>query len=251
MQTTAVKPFISRANPQVLQARGSLGERLTPLTVSPKIGHFSCAAANSARQTKNFHTGETKNARQNRPGRRALVNVIIRDLDQTRRHFENAVRLVGEQEATKAFNRALNSEGDKVRTLVRRSLRQQTGAKQDLINRQTKSFRSSFSSLTYTIQAQGDHVGLSHFNPRQFSYGVRAKPWGRSQRFEKAFLITSLHDNVFVREGKSRFPIRKMFGPSIPKEIMRDATRDGFEAAQPNVLAEARRQLQRMIEGGR
>lgn len=181
----------------------------------------------------------------------ALVNVIIRDLDQTRKHFENAVRLVGEEKATRAFNRALNSEGDKVRTQVRRSLRKQTGAKQDLINRLTKSFRSSFSGLTYTIQAQGDHVGLSHFNPRQFSYGVRAKPWGRSQRFEKAFLITSLHDNVFVREGRARFPIRKMFGPSIPKEMMRDATRDGFEAAQPNVLAEATRQLQRVIEGGR
>lgn len=179
------------------------------------------------------------------------MNVIIRDLDQTRKHFENAVRLVGEEKATKAFNRALNSEGDKVRTLVRRSLRQQTGAKQKVINRETKSFRSSFSSLTYTISARGDHLGLSHFSPRQFSYGVRAKPWGRSQRFEKAFLITSLHDNVFVREGKDRLPIRKMFGPAIPKEMVQDATREAFEAAQPDVLSEATRQLQRMIEGGR
>ncbi|MFA8385403.1 MAG: hypothetical protein ACEPO2_07245 [Pelagibaca sp.] len=179
------------------------------------------------------------------------MNVIIRDLDQTRRHFENAVRLVGEEKATKAFNRALNSEGDKVRTLVRRSLRQQTGAKQKVINRETKSFRSSFSSLTYRIEARGDHLGLSHFSPRQFSYGVRAKPWGRSQRFEKAFLITSLHDNVFVREGKDRLPIRKMFGPAIPKEMVQDATRDAFEAAQPDVLAEATRQLQRMIDAGR
>jgi hypothetical protein len=179
------------------------------------------------------------------------VNVIIRDLDQTRRHFENAVRLVGEQKATVAFNRALNSEGNKVRTQVRRSLRQQTGAKQDLINRETRSFRSSFSSLTYTIEARGTHLGLSHFNPRQFAYGVRAKPWGRSQRFEKAFLVSSLSNNVFVREGKSRFPIRKMFGPAIPKEMVQDATREAFEAAQPDVLREATRQLQRMIEAGR
>jgi len=179
------------------------------------------------------------------------VNVIIRDLDQTRRHFENAVRLVGEEQATRAFNRALNSEGNKVRTQVRRSLRKQTGAKQDLINRETKSFRSSFSSLTYKIEARGSHLGLSHFNPRQFSYGVRAKPWGRSQRFEKAFLVSSLSNNVFVREGKSRFPIRKMFGPAIPKEMVQDATRDAFEAAQPDVLQEATRQLQRMIDAGR
>jgi len=117
------------------------------------------------------------------------VNVIIRDLDQTRVHFEAAVQRVGEQEANRAFNRALNSEGDKVRTAVRRALRQQTGAKAPLINRETRSFRSTFSNLVYTIEARGDHLGLSHFAPRQFRYGVRAKPWGRFQRFEGAFLI--------------------------------------------------------------
>ena len=37
------------------------------------------------------------------------VNVIIRDLDQTRIHFEAAVARLGEQAATRAFNRALNS----------------------------------------------------------------------------------------------------------------------------------------------
>lgn len=183
------------------------------------------------------------------------MNVIIRDLDQTRKHFENAVRLVGEEKATRAFNRALNSEGDKVRTQVRRSLRKQTGAKQDLINRETKSFRSSFSNLTYTIQARGDHLGLSHFNPRQFSYGVRARPWGRTQRFERAFIVAKLHGNVFTNtreysetSGRNN-KLSKKFGPAIPKEMVKHATREAFEASQPNVLAEATRQLQRMIEG--
>jgi len=114
------------------------------------------------------------------------MNVIIRDLDQTRVHFEAAVHRVGERDATRAFNRALNSEGNKIRTLVRRSLRQQTGAKAALINRETRTIRSSFSNLTYTIEARGDHLGLSHFSPRQFAYGVRAKPWGRWQRFDGA-----------------------------------------------------------------
>ena len=42
-----------------------------------------------------------------------------------------------------------------------------------------------------------------------------------------------------MREGRARLPIRKMFGPAIPKEMVRDAARDAFEAAQPQVLAEA------------
>ncbi|MDR9395671.1 MAG: hypothetical protein RI571_15360 [Roseovarius sp.] len=176
------------------------------------------------------------------------MNVIIRDLDRTRVHFEAAVARVGEQGATRAFNRALNSEGGKVRTQVRRALRKQTGAKARLINRETRGIRSTFSNLTYTIEARGNHLGLSHFSPRQFSYGVRAKPWGRWQRFEGAFLVGALANNAFVREGRARLPIRKMFGPAIPKEMVQDATRDAFEAAQPDVLAEATRQIARALD---
>jgi hypothetical protein len=176
------------------------------------------------------------------------MNILIRDLDQTRVHFEAALQRLGEQAATRAFNRALNSEGNKVRTQVRRALRKQTGAKAALVNRETRTIRSSFSNLTYTIEARGDYLGLSHFSPRQFGYGVRAKPWGRWQRFDSAFLVGSLAGNAFVREGKARLPIKKMFGPAIPKEMLQDATRDAFEAAQPDVLAEATRQIQRLLE---
>ena len=38
------------------------------------------------------------------------MNVIIRDLDKTRIHLEAAVARLGEQAATRAFNRALNRE---------------------------------------------------------------------------------------------------------------------------------------------
>ena len=51
-----------------------------------------------------------------------------------------------------------------------------------------------------------------------------------------------------MREGRARLPIKKMFGPAIPKEMVRDATRDAFEAAQPEVLAEATRQIGRLLQ---
>ena len=107
--------------------------------------------------------------------------------------------------------------------------------------------RSSFSNLTYTIEARGDYLGLSHFSPRQFGYGVRAKPWGRRQKFDRAFLVGSLGNNAVVREGRARFPIRKLYGPAIPNEMLKDATREVFEAAQPAVLAEAMRQIAREL----
>lgn len=176
------------------------------------------------------------------------MNVIIRDLDQTRIHFDAAIQRVGEREATVAFNRALNSEGNKIRTQVRRALRQQTGAKAGLINQQVKSRGSTFSNLVYTIKARGGYLGLSHFSPRQFSYGVRARLYGRAQQFKSAFIVGSMGGNVFVRTSAARFPIKKMFGPAIPKEMVKDETKRAFKESQPNVLAEALRQLQRAIE---
>jgi hypothetical protein len=177
------------------------------------------------------------------------VNIIVRDMDNTREHFEAAIARVGRGDANKAFNRALNREGDKTRTQVRRALRKQTGAKAGLISQQTKSTRSSYSKLTYTITASGGHLGLSHFSPRQFKYGVRAKPWGRSQQFKSAFIVGSLGGNVFVRSSSARFPIKKMYGPAIPKEMVKDETARTFEEHQPAVLEEATRQLQMLVEG--
>lgn len=177
------------------------------------------------------------------------MNVIIRDLDKIRIHFEAAITRVGEDTATRAFTRAINREGDKIRTKVRRELRIQTGAKTALINRETRSIKASFSNLTYTIEARGDFLGLSHFAPSQFKYGVRAKPWGRFQRFPGAFLVGGLGNNAFVRETAARFPIKKMFGPSIPREMLKDATARAFQDAQPDVLTEATRQIQRIIDG--
>jgi hypothetical protein len=60
--------------------------------------------------------------------------------------------------------------------------------------------------------------------------------------------VGSLANNAFVREGSARLPIKKMFGPAIPKEMVQDATRDAFEAAQPNVLAEAMRQIEQLLD---
>ena len=177
------------------------------------------------------------------------MKAIIRDLDQTRVHFEAAVQRVGEREAKRAFNRALNLEGDNVRTAVSRALRQQTGARTPLINRGTRSYCSSFSNLVYTIEARGDYLGLSYFSPRQFCYGVRAKPWGRFQRFDGAFLVGSLGNNAVVRTSAARFPIKKMFGPAIPKEMVQDEAKQAFEENQLAVLTEATRQLRRIIEG--
>ncbi len=177
------------------------------------------------------------------------MNVIIRDLDKTRIHYEAALHRVGEKKANRAFGRALNSEGQKVATKVKRALRKQTGAKLSEITRALRIERASVGNMRFMIIAKDDVLTLKHFNPKQFSYGVRANPWGRSQRFPHAFIVTKLNNNVYKRKTSKRFPIRVMYGPSIPKELLKDASRQAFEQAQPNVLKEATRQLDLMLAG--
>lgn len=173
--------------------------------------------------------------------------IVVRDMDQTRVMFYAAVKRIGKRGALTAFNRALNSEGAKLRTIIRRNLRRQTGAKASVISAKTKSIRSTFANLEYKIEATGRHMTLSHFGPAQFRYGVRARPWGRSQKFPGTFIVSSLSGNVFKRDGSSRLPISVLYGPSIPKEMLQDETRAAFEQQQPAILREAQRQIERLM----
>ncbi len=71
------------------------------------------------------------------------------------------------------------------------------------------------------------------------SLGVRAKPWGRSQRFPGAFIFAGhpksgqpvADGHAFIRTSSSSLPIRKLWGPSVPREMERDAVTQEFQDA--------------------
>lgn len=175
------------------------------------------------------------------------MQIVIRDLDRTRIRYEAMIQKVGEGTANLAFSRAMNHEGAKITTAVRRALRQQTGLKAGIIQRATKRYRASRQHLVYVISSTGDHFGLSHFNPKQFKFGTRAKPWNRVQRFPHAFVSKKLHNNVFVRSGKARLPIQKLWGPSIPKEMVKDASLEAFEKNSGKIMDRAMHELTRIL----
>lgn len=175
------------------------------------------------------------------------MQVIVKELDKTRAHFEAAMYRVGEKTAKRAFARALNREGGKIRTKVRRALRPQTGIKAGKINANVVTARrATWGSLVYVIEGRGKELPLIEFGARQFRYGVRARPWNQARRFKSAFIVSSL-GNAFVRSGASRFPIEGMYGPSIAKEIVKDNAEAAFEQSQPAVLAEATRQIAKVL----
>ena len=91
--------------------------------------------------------------------------------------------------------------------------------------------------MSTVTSGTGRHLPLSFFGAKQFSYGVRAKIWGRAQTFRSAFVVKRYGGGVFKRTGKARFPIEQLWGPSVPKEMLRDeayAAWTGAASAHPH-----------------
>ena len=164
------------------------------------------------------------------------------------------LRTVGNQ-APHIMRRAINRVGDKARTKVVRALVKQTGAKYGTVRRALKIRRANYGELAYRIVGFGGFLPLSAFSARQRKDGVSAAPWGTRRVFKQAFISPSLGGHVFVREvhGGSRvgrLPIRELFGPAIPRELLKDDVKTTFEstvAAELPIAAE--RELGALLSG--
>lgn len=176
------------------------------------------------------------------------MQVVIKELDQTRIRYEAMVQRVGERDAALAFSRALNYEGRKTFTAVKRSLRKQTDIPPFMITASMAFRSSSQRNLRTIISGSGKELPLRLFKPSQFSYGVRAKVWGKHQTYRSAFIVAKYGGNVSHRTSKKRFPIQRMFGPSIPKEMVKDETLETFEQSGNAVMDRAMHELSRILK---
>lgn len=171
-----------------------------------------------------------------------------------------AAQTLGHKSRThKAFRRALNHTNDKAFTAVKKALAPQVGLTQTKTVElgQVRTRRANFRELSAAIKSDGSHVDLKEFGAKQFSYGVRAKPWGQSRRFEHAFIYAgTLNSGRFVREGSvfhrtssSSLPIEKMFGPAIPEEMVKGATKDAWESKASEIEARIAHELRVITKG--
>ena len=156
------------------------------------------------------------------------------------RSLEKRIATAGNQ-APHVIRRGLNRAGDKTRTKVIRVLRDQTGAKYGAIKKALKVKRATYGRLEYRIDASGQHLSLKEFGARQGKKGVSAAPWNKRQVFKHTFgpKIKGLGGHVFVRTTNERVPIEKLWGPAIPKEMVKDESAAAFYAAAREYLPDA------------
>ncbi len=177
------------------------------------------------------------------------MRVVLLEADDVRIRFEAACHRLGEGEARRAFSMALNKEGRKSFTQMRRTLSRQSSIPRGTVNAAMRFKGATRATLTTTTSGSGRHLPLSVFGARQFSYGVRAKVWGRAQTYRSAFLINRFGNGVFKRKGKARFPIEQLWGPAVPVEMLRDEAHTAWTDQHPRVLKESTRLIGLMLAG--
>ncbi len=160
--------------------------------------------------------------------------------DDVLRRYHNQIAVIGEGRARPALARALNRVTTMARTRVVREIARSSSIKRSIVTRAVRQRGASHTGsgpLESVIFATGRPISLKHFAARQLSYGVRAKVFGKWQRFPGAFMgprpgtiAPSLNGHVFVRTTRARLPIEMLYGPSVPQELTRAAARQAFES---------------------
>jgi hypothetical protein len=142
---------------------------------------------------------------------------------------------------TRALNATINWVGARANTEVRRNLSTQMGAPQKEIGPMLNVYPSTFGRLEYTIRGTGRPLSLRAFGAQQRAKGVSARPWGTRRVFPGTFIIKSLGGSVYKRtgemvtatkgknKGRKVAQIEKLWGPGVPRELVRGFTVYAFD----------------------
>jgi hypothetical protein len=136
---------------------------------------------------------------------------------------------------SKALVRAINRTGDGAYTVAIRKLVEVVGVRSGEVRKDVKKKPAKpGGDPTFRIVAVGEAFSLKRFGPRQSREGVTASPWHEKRLFPHTFIGPGGH--VYKRVGPSRLPIIKLWGPIIPRELMRDKVLGPVEARINEIL---------------
>ena len=174
------------------------------------------------------------------------MQLIISARDQVLARYGNALAALGEGRARTALSRALNHEGDKGRTQVKRALVKQTGIKYGGVNKAMATIRATPATLTYTLKARGDETNIAWFGGQQRRKGVSAAPWNKRRILRHSFIVPRF-GRAFIRTAKSRLPIRPLYGPNLARELVKDSSAAAWQSGVANIVARVGHEIGRML----
>jgi len=143
----------------------------------------------------------------------------------------------------RAGRSALNKLAASTRTFVSSEIRGTYNIKKSDLDPNISVFKATGNSLEARLRAGGKALKLLYFGARQTKTGVVAKvKKGGSFRIGRGFIATmrSGHENVFMRTGKTRLPIKGLYGPRIAalfgSSYMKNAVQNFVSVRFPEIL---------------
>ncbi|WP_173087679.1 hypothetical protein [Devosia sp. 1635] len=172
--------------------------------------------------------------------------------------FEDAVAALGSTKATRAYRMALNTTGKKVYTEVKRTVAKQMGATQARVVKygHLRRMPALGSNLQTSIESSGGYIPLKDFSGRQTRKGVSASPWGKRRLFGSTFIVAKLGGQVFRNTGKfseksgRNNAIESLWGPAVPKELVKDQSKAAFERIATQTLPSEAARLIKLLTSG-
>ncbi len=166
--------------------------------------------------------------------------ILITPMDDLLVRFGNQLGSLGEQQARVVLARAVNRVTDMVHTRVVREIVRNYSIPRQIVRASVKKEKAAHignSAIQGRVYASGKSLSLKLFKPVQFSWGVRAKVWGRFERYEGRFINAgrwnsgnpAFGGHVMYRVGKDRFPVRRELGPAVPDALVAEKTVEVFD----------------------
>lgn len=152
--------------------------------------------------------------------------------------------------ARRAIVRGLNKVAGNVRTSASTAIRQRRALSAKVVREAMAIRKATNQNLVSSLVVTGRPIPLKEYGANQTKRGVTVKvsPGKRtlvSHAGNRAFIIDKIGGHVFARQGKSRLPVKKLFGPSLPSTFVQEQVRRAWTAtandAMPKRLAEEMR----------
>lgn len=185
--------------------------------------------------------------------------IEIRFNDDELLRFQNMLGAVGEAQGRAALARAVNRVTRTVEGRVIKAIVKQSSIPRKIVRKAINTKLAAHKGegpITGKVYATGDDVSLKHFAAKQFAFGVKAKIWGKWERFPGTFIFAGTYRSgqvvangqVWQRVSIKSLPIVKMTGPAVPDELVRDTSEQVFyDTVREMLPARAMHELSRLL----
>jgi hypothetical protein len=190
------------------------------------------------------------------------LELRLNERDKILKQYGAALAALGKGGANRIMTMALNKEGDRGRTQVRKALREQTGIQSHQIRSVMRTYRASAGNLVYELDARARETNIAQFHMtvrwRKLTKGkwkgskaqvVSAAPWNKRRTFPGSFRVEIYKGRAYKRTDKGRGPLKPLYGPNIAREMQKAQSREAWQQVPKKLSKEVGRLLGLVTSG--